>query len=124
MCYDGIHYHTLGSTNNYYVYQSFTFVVSESTSNIAQLVVEHDGFATQTTKATPDASTYNFYVWNFTSTGYSYIGQETTDVVYIDETKTITLTSGFADIIDGSGNVRVLVENTFQMGTGSNARKS
>ena len=106
-----------GSPTGRYAYQSFNFSISESTVNMESIKITHEGYATQGTGLS--ASQFYIYVYNWSSD--TYILEKTVYASTVDVISEITITSGFSDLVRNR-QLYVLVEGSFAIGTGANAR--
>ncbi len=116
---DDVRYTTTisGAPTGRYAYQSFNFSVTESTVNMKSFTVTYEGYATRTISLTP--SQYYIYLYNWSSD--TYVLEKTVFASAIDVTSQVTIDSGFTDFVRNR-QLYVLVEGSFALGTGSNAR--
>lgn len=106
-----------GTPTGRYAYQSYNFSIPDSTINMKSLKLIHEGYATQTTGLT--ASSFYIYFYNWSSD--TYVLQKTVFASSVDVISEVTITSGFNDFIRNR-QFYVLIEGSFAIGTGSNAR--
>ena len=97
--------------------QVFNFSVIDSAISMSEIVLTHEGRATQ--GVAQAASNFDIYVYNWTSD--AYVLERTVFASATDVLSEITITSGFTDYVRGR-QMLVLVEGQFATAGGGNAR--
>ncbi|MBS3120002.1 hypothetical protein J4475_04225, partial [Candidatus Woesearchaeota archaeon] len=107
---DDTEWRTTVTTTNDHVYQSYKFLVLEDVTDISQIVLTYEGFATKDLTLTADD--LYLYVWN--ESGTPVYSQWATITDTADNTVSLTIAGGFADYIDANGTLWVLAESKQQ----------
>jgi len=82
-------------------YNQFRFQVNESVDSIRKIKYYYKGWSVTNKTAACDIASYltTFYVWNFTSSTWKYLGNHSSP---FNDVISGELTSGFADLVDSS----------------------